>query len=215
MAIPAEHAAARQTFAGSAAGKNVAYIREAECIGCTLCIHACPVDAILGAAQKMHTVIAAECTDCDLCVEACPVDCIEMHPLAAAIGTPPDSAPTQTDAQKAERARQRTEARNARIERQQAERAARRKARTQTISLPPAAPIVAGATDQLKQLKAVAAIRTRQYKDATRALAAAERHGAKNHAEMQARVAGLKQKADEARAALAAYAATLPTTPGA
>ncbi|MDP3845555.1 MAG: electron transport complex subunit RsxB [Pseudomonas sp.] len=60
----------------------VAFIREAECIGCTKCIQACPVDAILGAAKQMHTVIASECTGCDLCVEPCPVDCIDMLPVA-------------------------------------------------------------------------------------------------------------------------------------
>ena len=58
---------------------RVAYIREAECIGCTKCIRACPVDAIVGAARLMHTVIADECTGCDLCLEPCPVDCIEMR----------------------------------------------------------------------------------------------------------------------------------------
>jgi electron transport complex protein RnfB len=57
---------------------TVAFIREAECIGCTKCILACPVDAILGAAKQMHTVIANLCTGCDLCVEPCPVDCIDM-----------------------------------------------------------------------------------------------------------------------------------------
>lgn len=62
--------------------KMVAVIREAECIGCTKCIQACPVDAILGAAKHMHTVIADECTGCDLCVESCPVDCIDMVPVA-------------------------------------------------------------------------------------------------------------------------------------
>ena len=61
--------------------RTIAYIREDECIGCTKCIQACPVDAIVGAAKLMHTVIAAECTGCDLCVEPCPVDCIEMRPL--------------------------------------------------------------------------------------------------------------------------------------
>ena len=61
--------------------KTVAYIREDECIGCTKCIQACPVDAILGAAKQMHTVIIDECTGCDLCVEPCPVDCIDMLPL--------------------------------------------------------------------------------------------------------------------------------------
>ena len=60
--------------------KAIAFIREAECIGCTKCIQACPVDAILGAAKQMHTVIASECTGCDLCVEPCPVDCIDMIP---------------------------------------------------------------------------------------------------------------------------------------
>lgn len=62
----------------------VAFIREAECIGCTKCIQACPVDAILGAAKLMHTVIADECTGCDLCVEPCPVDCIDMIPASTA-----------------------------------------------------------------------------------------------------------------------------------
>ena len=61
--------------------KKVAYIREDECIGCTKCIQACPVDAILGAAKHMHTVITSECTGCDLCVEPCPVDCIDMLPI--------------------------------------------------------------------------------------------------------------------------------------
>ena len=59
---------------------SVAFIREAECIGCTKCIVACPVDAILGAAKQMHTVIVSECTGCDLCLEPCPVDCIDMIP---------------------------------------------------------------------------------------------------------------------------------------
>jgi electron transport complex protein RnfB len=61
--------------------KKVAYIREDECIGCTKCIQACPVDAILGAAKQMHTVIVDECTGCDLCVDPCPVDCIDMLPV--------------------------------------------------------------------------------------------------------------------------------------
>ena len=62
--------------------KKIAYIREDECIGCTKCIQACPVDAILGAAKQMHTVIVDECTGCDLCVDPCPVDCIDMLPVA-------------------------------------------------------------------------------------------------------------------------------------
>ncbi len=59
---------------------NVAVIIERDCIGCTLCIQACPVDAIVGAAKLMHTVIEDECTGCDLCLPPCPVDCIVMVP---------------------------------------------------------------------------------------------------------------------------------------
>jgi electron transport complex protein RnfB len=67
--------------------KTVAFIREAECIGCTKCILACPMDAILGAAKQMHTVIADECTGCDLCVDPCPVDCIDMIPVDTTLTT--------------------------------------------------------------------------------------------------------------------------------
>lgn len=57
---------------------QVAVIVEADCIGCTKCIQACPVDAIVGGAKAMHTVIESFCTGCELCVPACPVDCIVM-----------------------------------------------------------------------------------------------------------------------------------------
>lgn len=60
---------------------KVAFIIEEDCIGCTKCIQACPVDAIIGATKQMHTVIIDECTGCDLCVAPCPVDCIEMIPI--------------------------------------------------------------------------------------------------------------------------------------
>lgn len=66
---------------------RVAVIREAECIGCTKCIQACPVDAIVGAAKLMHTVIESECTGCDLCVAPCPVDCIDMPFVATTLDT--------------------------------------------------------------------------------------------------------------------------------
>ncbi len=59
----------------------VAVIDESACIGCYHCRDACPVDAIVGAPQFMHTVIASECTGCELCVAPCPVDCISMRPL--------------------------------------------------------------------------------------------------------------------------------------
>ena len=67
--------------------KAVAFIDEQTCIGCTLCIQACPVDAILGAAKHMHTIITSECTGCELCLAPCPVDCITMQP----IGETPDN----------------------------------------------------------------------------------------------------------------------------
>jgi electron transport complex protein RnfB len=67
--------------------KAVAFIDESTCIGCTLCIQACPVDAILGAAKHMHTIIASECTGCELCLAPCPVDCISMQ----VIGETPDN----------------------------------------------------------------------------------------------------------------------------
>lgn len=62
-----------------------ARIDEAACIGCTLCIQACPVDAIVGAPKLMHTVIATHCTGCELCLPPCPVDCIELVPYAARV----------------------------------------------------------------------------------------------------------------------------------
>jgi Na+-translocating ferredoxin:NAD+ oxidoreductase subunit B len=61
--------------------KLLALIREAECIGCTKCIQACPVDAIIGAPKLMHTVIADLCTGCELCLPPCPVDCIDLVPV--------------------------------------------------------------------------------------------------------------------------------------
>lgn len=68
-------------FGTEAETRRVCFIREDECIGCTKCLQACPVDAIVGAAKLMHTIISDECTGCDLCIAPCPVDCIEVHHL--------------------------------------------------------------------------------------------------------------------------------------
>ncbi len=74
------------TLYGVTQAPAVALIDEAWCIGCTLCIQACPVDAIAGAAKVMHTVIAEECTGCALCIPPCPVDCIAMVPVDRSAG---------------------------------------------------------------------------------------------------------------------------------
>jgi electron transport complex protein RnfB len=97
---------------GSEGPLRIAVIDEALCIGCTLCIQACPVDAILGAARRMHTVLPARCTGCDLCIPPCPMDCIEM-----VVAQP---ARTWTDAD-ATAARERFDARRCRLVREQAE----------------------------------------------------------------------------------------------
>lgn len=93
--------------------RMLARIDEARCIGCTLCIQACPVDAIIGGPGFMHTVIEDFCTGCDLCIAPCPVDCIER--LAAA---PQQGA---WDAARAAAARGRHQQRNARLDREHRE----------------------------------------------------------------------------------------------
>jgi electron transport complex protein RnfB len=67
--------------------KAVALIDEQTCIGCTLCIQACPVDAIVGAAKQMHTIVADLCTGCELCIPPCPVECISMETVNATLDT--------------------------------------------------------------------------------------------------------------------------------
>lgn len=92
--------------------RTLARIVEADCIGCTKCIQACPVDAIVGAAKLMHTVIVDDCTGCELCVPACPVDCIVLLPMPEA----------QLDMPHADAARVHFQRREARLERLRAER---------------------------------------------------------------------------------------------
>ncbi len=98
---------------GIEAERAVAVIDEAWCIGCTLCIKACPVDAIFGAPKAMHAVLSADCTGCELCIPACPVDCISMEAV-----TPGLTGWANWPAEQAQAARQRFDARNARLARE-------------------------------------------------------------------------------------------------
>ncbi len=123
---------------------QVAFIREAECIGCTKCIQACPVDAIVGAAKLMHTVIASECTGCDLCLAPCPVDCIDLLPLPDKIvpivgGLAHTAEQLDARAKRRDHARHRHEQRNARLQREEARRQAERLARSQRAASNPTA----------------------------------------------------------------------------
>jgi electron transport complex protein RnfB len=95
--------------------RTLARIVEADCIGCTKCVQVCPVDAIVGAAKLMHTVVTDLCTGCELCVPACPVDCIDLDPMPLG---------QRDDRVHADAARQRFQRREARLagERQDRER---------------------------------------------------------------------------------------------
>jgi electron transport complex protein RnfB len=111
---------------GAAGPRTVAVIDEAHCIGCTLCIQACPVDAIAGAAKLMHTIIRDLCTGCELCIPPCPVDCITLVVRDPA----PDAVMLREEAQQA---RMRYEARLHRLERRRNERASARRSSEKNI----------------------------------------------------------------------------------
>ena len=115
--------------------RMLARIIEADCIGCTKCIQACPVDAIIGASKLMHTVLAEDCTGCELCVPACPVDCIVLEPMPI----------EQIDAAHADSAREHFQRREGRLERQRAERDAELAARKVALetSAGPVNPVLA------------------------------------------------------------------------
>jgi Na+-translocating ferredoxin:NAD+ oxidoreductase subunit B len=101
---------------GTEGPRHVAIIDEAWCIGCTLCIKACPTDAILGANKLMHTVIEPWCTGCELCIPVCPVDCIALENVTGA-----DTGWAAWSADQAGQARQRFESRQHRLVREEAE----------------------------------------------------------------------------------------------
>jgi len=207
---------------------QVAYIREAECIGCTKCIQACPIDAIVGAAKLMHTVLIDECTGCDLCVAPCPVDCIEMHPL------PPSTLPVvgglafsleeqRARAAKRDHARQRFERRNARLQREeqhkQAEREARAKRAAQSEVTTPdpvqaalervRAQKSAGADAALKKAKIDVAMSRAQLHKSLKAF------GHPPTFEQQSQLIVLQQQFEVAEQALAKLESSAPATPAA
>ena len=155
--------------------RRVAIIREDACIGCTKCIQACPVDAIVGAAQRMHTVIADECTGCELCIPPCPVDCIDM---VAAVANPltGEAPPPVLDAARIALSRRRFEFRKTRLAREAERKAVRRPPST------PAAPPVetttsAAPVQDAKALTIAAAIARTALKKAQRRLATAREQG--------------------------------------
>lgn len=139
---------------------TVAWIDEEACIGCTRCIQACPVDAILGAAKQMHTVIQQECTGCELCLPPCPVDCIHMRAVPATEADlarlRPPLRPPHRDLRKAQHARERYEFRQFRLQRDLAERAEQRRRKKAELAKPTLAEkkaAIAAAIARVKQKK--------------------------------------------------------------
>ncbi len=192
---------------------QVAYIREAECIGCTKCIQACPVDAIVGAAKLMHTVIIDECTGCDLCVAPCPVDCIEMHPATRVLpivgGLATNDHEHHERGLKRDRARRRFEQRNARLQREEAHKLAERMARAKRSA--PTQPVPAHAAQAaqeaaVKQAKITLAMSRAQLHKSLKAF------GHPPTFEQQSQLIVLQQQFEAAEQALAALEVITPTT---
>jgi len=195
---------------------QIAFIREAECIGCTKCLQACPVDAIVGAAKQMHTVLVDECTGCELCVAPCPVDCIDILPLAE-----PEARAQRA---RADQFRQRFETRQARLEREEARKQAERQARAERAAQPQlqqsagASDPVQAAIERVRAQKAAAGPLTEQQKRlkieasmAQVALGKAEKQlASRGTPALEAQVAELRAAAVAAQAALQAATPTAP-----
>ncbi|WP_247841438.1 electron transport complex subunit RsxB [Pseudomonas sp. MWU12-3103b] len=207
---------------------QVAYIREAECIGCTKCIQACPIDAIVGAAKLMHTVLIDECTGCDLCVAPCPVDCIEMHPLP--LGTLPvvgglasSLEEQRARAAKRDHARQRFERRNARLQREEQQKQAEREARAQRAAQPAVATLdpVQAALERVRAQKAATADAALKKAKIDVAMSRAQLHkslkafGHPPTFEQQSQLIVLQQQFEAAEQALAKLESSAATAPAA
>ena len=207
---------------------QVAFIREAECIGCTKCIQACPVDAIVGAAKLMHTVLIDECTGCDLCVAPCPVDCIEMHPLPANTipvvgGLAFDLEEQRARAEKRDHARQRFERRNQRLLREEQQKQAEREARAARAAQPQVstADPVQAALERVRAQKAANADAALKKAKVDVAMSRAQLHkslkafGHPPTFEQQSQLIVLQQQFEAAEQALANLESSQPAIPAA
>ena len=205
---------------------QIAFIREAECIGCTKCIQACPVDAIVGAAKLMHTVLIDECTGCDLCVAPCPVDCIEMHPLPANTipvvgGLAFDLEEQRARAEKRDHARQRFERRNQRLLREEQQKQGEREARAQRAAQPQesTADPVQAALERVRAQKAANADAALKKAKVDVAMSRAQLHkslkafGHPPTFEQQSQLIVLQQQFEAAEQALATLESNHPATP--
>ncbi|QSL88925.1 electron transport complex subunit RsxB [Pseudomonas atacamensis] len=205
---------------------QVAFIREAECIGCTKCIQACPVDAIVGAAKLMHTVLIDECTGCDLCVAPCPVDCIEMHPLPANTipvvgGLAFDLEEQRARAIKRDHARQRFERRNQRLLREEQQKQAEREARAARAAQPQVstADPVQAALERVRAQKAANADAALKKAKVDMAMSRAQLHkslkafGHPPTFEQQSQLIVLQQQFEAAEHALANLESSQPVIP--
>ncbi|MDR5906166.1 RnfABCDGE type electron transport complex subunit B [Franzmannia qiaohouensis] len=144
-----------------------AYIREDECIGCTKCIQACPVDAILGAAKQMHTVIVDQCTGCELCVAPCPVDCIDLLPHPQWQAASSESQQQRYLDYRADQGRKRFDARQRRLAAQAEAKRERRAARLTRAAPASAAPALSASALRANRVRLAAALKrlTRQQQN--------------------------------------------------
>lgn len=178
---------------------KIAVIREDECIGCTKCIQACPVDAILGAAKLMHTVITDECSGCELCVAPCPVDCIDIVDLNDVPLSP------EQRQQRAQQYRTRYDNRNERLARIEAEKEAKRQARRERLATQPKTETNNNDNEQaLRQAKTRYNLLHNQHKQASAALARALKHQPGDYRAQEQLIAQLAADTKEARAQVTA-----------